>query len=638
MHHRAAGIRSVFGWWTAVGLAATVTGGASAQLANPGLEGPFVPVADGGVSGSVATGWSDNTSWASGVGVFYAADGAIRHEGASSQRIEVSAGFVQFVQWIPFEQGRTDASMWMRAAQPTWVSLYLRGTDYAVYAATTVRLTDVWQKVTVSGWTPNDPEGGLFVNTAGTGTIWVDEGSLVSLGAVPPAPLALTPRAAPIPIDYFGLHVNHLYEPPHIPWPSITTGTIRSHDTAPKWAAIEPIPPTNGVRNYDWTTLDAFVEACEARDLRIVYTIYQTPTWASSTSIADPYGVDGGSSPPADLADYAAFVTALATRYQGRIHAYEVWNEPDISFWTGTPTEMAELEALCAAAVHAADPAALVVAPPPSGGGNHLAPLAWYESYVAAGGGQQADVVACHLYSDLAEKDIGKTTAFVSLLESAGLAAKPRWHDETGYGYDGQGDPAAAVRHVAKTLVLNWALGYELLAYYAWSDVSLLGVRQDRSGAWSVLTDPAIAYDQMRSWLVGRSMTSCELDSTGVWRAELVAPQPNGGTLRSVVIWSALDEVLAPLPSGAYRMRTLGGTSISLVGSASIPVDADPVLIEWTCVGDVTADGVVDASDLAQLLGAWASSGAGLAADVNADGVVDGQDLAGLLGAWGVCP
>ena len=47
--------------------------------------------------------------------------------------------------------------------------------------------------------------------------------------------------------------------------------------------------------------------------------------------------------------------------------------------------------------------------------------------------------------------------------------------------------------------------------------------------------------------------------------------------------------------------------------------------------GDLNGDGVVDAADLAIMLGAWGTAGPG---DLNGDGVVDAADLAILLGNW----
>ncbi len=54
------------------------------------------------------------------------------------------------------------------------------------------------------------------------------------------------------------------------------------------------------------------------------------------------------------------------------------------------------------------------------------------------------------------------------------------------------------------------------------------------------------------------------------------------------------------------------------------------------CPGELTGDGVIDAADLAVLLGAWGPC-PGCNADFDGNGAVGGPDLAVLLGAWGAC-
>ncbi|MDZ4754830.1 MAG: hypothetical protein SGJ11_10075 [Phycisphaerae bacterium] len=64
---------------------------------------------------------------------------------------------------------------------------------------------------------------------------------------------------------------------------------------------------------------------------------------------------------------------------------------------------------------------------------------------------------------------------------------------------------------------------------------------------------------------------------------------------------------------------------------------AMPVAISWYItdtgpLGDLNGDNIVNAADLALLLGAWGTPGLG---DLNDDGIVDASDLAIMLGAWG---
>ncbi len=54
-----------------------------------------------------------------------------------------------------------------------------------------------------------------------------------------------------------------------------------------------------------------------------------------------------------------------------------------------------------------------------------------------------------------------------------------------------------------------------------------------------------------------------------------------------------------------------------------------------SCPADLDGNGIVDGSDLGELLGNWGGSGVG---DLTGDGVVDGADLGELLGSWGNCP
>src|SRR5262245_37356234 len=55
-----------------------------------------------------------------------------------------------------------------------------------------------------------------------------------------------------------------------------------------------------------------------------------------------------------------------------------------------------------------------------------------------------------------------------------------------------------------------------------------------------------------------------------------------------------------------------------------------------TCLGDLNGDHVVDAADLAIMLGAWGGPQYSIA-DLDNNHTVDAADLALLLGTWGPC-
>ncbi|MFO0826815.1 MAG: hypothetical protein U0572_01590 [Phycisphaerales bacterium] len=124
------------------------------------------------------------------------------------------------------------------------------------------------------------------------------------------------------------------------------------------------------------------------------------------------------------------------------------------------------------------------------------------------------------------------------------------------------------------------------------------------------------------------------------------APDAGAGTAGAVYLFDDTTfELLAMID--VPRMTRFGafGWSVALGGdrlAAGAPfTDTGAAFLyaiqcDRPCPADLTGDAIVDAADLALLLGAWGSCGKCLADLVN-DGVVDAGDLAIVLGAWGPC-
>jgi hypothetical protein len=87
------------------------------------------------------------------------------------------------------------------------------------------------------------------------------------------------------------------------------------------------------------------------------------------------------------------------------------------------------------------------------------------------------------------------------------------------------------------------------------------------------------------------------------------------------------------LPSYAPGEVYHWGVSVTSTQSTIVTVKVASIV---PCPGELTGDGVVDAADLAVLLGSWGPC-RGCDADFDGDGAVGGPDLAMLLGAWGNC-
>ena len=136
----------------------------------------------------------------------------------------------------------------------------------------------------------------------------------------------------------FGMHVFNLQNGV---FPTVPVGSVRLWDTETTWSSVEK---SQGV--FDWGALDRAVATAEMNGVNdILMVLAGTPAWATDDpSAGGTAGVlPGAAGMPRNFADWDDWVTQVATRYKGRITAYQPWNEANLTtFSTGTPKEMAE--------------------------------------------------------------------------------------------------------------------------------------------------------------------------------------------------------------------------------------------------------------------------------------------------------
>jgi hypothetical protein len=125
-----------------------------------------------------------------------------------------------------------------------------------------------------------------------------------------------------------------------------------------RWADQEP---SNG--NISWGGIDGAVNAANAAGISMLFSIAAAPSWAAVP----------GTDYPKNPSDFAAFVSAMATHFKGRVAAYEIWNEENFAREVGpgniNPGAYVELLKAAYPAIKAADPNAIVLsgAPTPTG-------------------------------------------------------------------------------------------------------------------------------------------------------------------------------------------------------------------------------------------------------------------------------
>ena len=197
------------------------------------------------------------------------------------------------------------------------------------------------------------------------------------------------------------------------------------------WRTLEP-DTSGGIASWYLRLIDYSVDQARSRGINVILTVLDTPAWASGSS--DP------SVPPRNPADYGRIMGWLAGHLRGKVAAYEIWNEPDLSgFWSGTPAQYVGLLKAAYPAVKGADSAAKVL-----GGATSYNDDDYLSAVYAAGGKGYFDVWSTHPYmgpanaapetpDDGNEWILDHVKAVRALMVAKGDGSKPIWFTEFGW-------------------------------------------------------------------------------------------------------------------------------------------------------------------------------------------------------------
>jgi hypothetical protein len=185
---------------------------------------------------------------------------------------------------------------------------------------------------------------------------------LLGAACAPGVPLAPTPPPRTSTLDY-GVHMFIWGQP------STTTRDLRMAAEAGfhwqkslfEWRQIEGVAKGQ----FDWTESDRVVRASNASGIKIIGRLDFEPLWARKDQAHN--------GPPDNYQDYWDFVSAFVSRYGstspiGRVHAIEIWNEPNLDReWGNKPinqdsaADYVRLLGGAYTAAHAADPNVVVL-------------------------------------------------------------------------------------------------------------------------------------------------------------------------------------------------------------------------------------------------------------------------------------
>ncbi len=392
----------------------------------------------------------------------------------------------------------------------------------------------------------------------------------------------LRPPASTIPATHFGLIIHHLVQgaTPLTPWPSIPFGTWRLWDAYVVWANLEP---QKG--KWDFGTLDKYVSMAQQHDVQILMPIGFPPSWASERPKEAPAFRPGSAAPPRNMSDWENYVRTLATRYKGRIHYWELWNEPNLKpFYTGTVPHMVELAKAAYTILKQVDPSNKLVSPPATGPDTGPS---WLASYLKAGGGRYADIVGFHFYEMQAPEEMVPLIEKVKMvMEEGGVGDMPAWGTEIGWYIQNKAgnvklsntswrvlSSAQAQAYVARSYILTWAAGVRRLYWYDW-DSSTEGLAEpggERKQA-------AYAYYITEKWLIGARMMSCDSDPSGTWVVHIT----RAGGYNGYIVWNVGGPKNFSIPQSwdVQDVWHIYDRTDTLPRAGSFVVGIEPVLLE----------------------------------------------------------
>lgn len=240
------------------------------------------------------------------------------------------------------------------------------------------------------------------------------------------------------------------------------------------WEQIEPVAkgqsldPTFG--GSTWAKYDDIVDRANAMGMRVMFRLDTSPRWALPSDATD------GLSPPVNYDDYFDFVGQVAERYRGRVSAYQIWNEPNLTSEWGhkapDPVAYAALLNGATTRIRAADPLARVVmaamAPTLTENTDAMNELVYLQDLYDAGIKGSFDVLAVQAYglrggpddprTSNADVTFSRATLVRQLMVANGDANVPLWATEMGWNVNPANFPVQEFGRVTPSLQARYTV------------------------------------------------------------------------------------------------------------------------------------------------------------------------------------
>ncbi len=183
------------------------------------------------------------------------------------------------------------------------------------------------------------------------------------------------------------------------------------------WGEVERNP-----REFNWGRYDHTATILHDRGIHVYQVFHSVPNWTRSDQ--------DHAAAPDDLREIHRFAQALATQFRGRVQAWEVWNEPDIFFFSHPSSECAALQKAAFLGFRDVDPEVTVLSPSMAHGAGPFS-----EGLLDNGIASYFDIWNYHIYADPSTY-ADRRRGFVQQLARHGLRV-PDWITEAGDPQEG---------------------------------------------------------------------------------------------------------------------------------------------------------------------------------------------------------
>ncbi|GMO64601.1 MAG: hypothetical protein Ta2A_12270 [Treponemataceae bacterium] len=185
-----------------------------------------------------------------------------------------------------------------------------------------------------------------------------------------------------------------------------------------RWSRVEP---QQGV--WDFSRYDRMVEDNIASGRKMLSTLGFDTRWLHKNGNREDY------ISPEELPYFLDYVEKVVTRYKGKVDAWEIWNEPNVSvrFWKGPAKDFYALSKATAKKIRECDPNAKIIA-----GSFFRVPTVFIKNMFASGALDDIDGIAFHPYAITPKGALALYDTFAALMRKQGYTGEI-WVTEVGY-------------------------------------------------------------------------------------------------------------------------------------------------------------------------------------------------------------